>query len=386
MTDSIVLGDHLVAALSDLIAIPSPFPPGETAAICSYAAGRLAAAGYRVETVSRTPGVDNVVASIGTGAPHLVFNAHVDTVGVGDRALWRSDPYKAHVADGLVAGLGAGNCKGSMAVQLWLAEEIARAGGPKTGTVTFTFVGDEENLGPDGMAFLRETGKVKPDYLVLGAQTENQLITAERGVLWVGIETRGHSAHAGAPQRGDNAIARMVRIVVALEKTLMPRLEARRDGTLLSTINIGLIQGGHNTNVVPNACSLEIDRRLLPSESVQAAFAEIAEIIADSGEPAEMVTVKRLRGTKGFAAPRDGKLAAAFGPAIQSVTGSAMRFADATGVSDGRYFADDNIEIVNFGPGSGAQGHAANESVPIDQMIESARIHRAMVDALLGLG
>jgi len=284
-----------------------------------------------------------------------------------------------------VFGLGAGNCKGSMAVQLWLAEEIARAGGPRTGTVTFTFVGDEESLGPDGMAFLRETGKVKPDYLVLGAQTENQLVTAERGVLWVGIETRGHSAHAGAPQRGDNAIARMVRIVVALEQRLMPLLEARREGSLVSTVNIGLIQGGHNTNVVPNACSLEIDRRLLPSESAQGAFAEIAEIIADSGEPSEMVTVKRLRGTKGFSAPRDGKLAAAFGPSIQSVTGQPMRFAEATGVSDGRYFADDNIEIVNFGPGCSAQGHTANERVPIDEMVASAKIQRMMVQNLLGL-
>ena len=385
MIDDRALTEELVETLSALIAIPSPYPPGDTTAICAYAARRLAAAGYRVETLARTPGIDNLVASIGSGAPHLVFNAHADTIGVGEPGLWRSDPFSAQIADGHVFGLGAGNCKGSMAVQLWLAEEIARAGGPKSGTVTFTFVGDEESLGPDGMAFLRETGKVKPDYLVLGAQTENQLVTAERGVLWVGIETRGQSAHAGAPQRGDNAIARMVRIVVALEQRLMPLLEARREGPLVSTVNIGLIQGGHNTNVVPNACSLEIDRRLLPSESVQGAFAEIAEIVGDSGEPSEMVTVKRLRGTKGFSAPRDGKLAAAFGPSIQSVTGQPMRFAEATGVSDGRYFAEDGIEIVNFGPGCSAQGHTANERVPIDEMTASARIQRMMVQNLLGL-
>ncbi|MFY7961147.1 MAG: M20 family metallopeptidase [Elsteraceae bacterium] len=385
MIDDRALSEELIETLSALIAIPSPYPPGDTTAICAYAARRLAAAGYRVETLAKTPGIDNVVASIGSGPPHLVFNAHADTIGVGEPGLWRSDPFVATVADGQVFGLGAGNCKGSMAAQLWLAEEIARAGGPKTGTVTFTFVGDEESLGPDGMAFLRESGKVKPDFLVLGAQTENQLITDERGVLWVGIETRGHSAHAGAPQRGDNAIARMVRIVVALERQLMPRLEARREGAMVSTVNIGLIQGGQNTNVVPNACSLEIDRRLLPSESVQGAFAEIAEIVCDSGEPSEMVTVKRLRGTKGFSAPRNGRLVAAFGPAIQAVTGQPMRFAEATGVSDGRYFAEDGVEIVNFGPGCSAQGHTANERVPIDEMVASAKIQRMMVQNLLGL-
>jgi acetylornithine deacetylase/succinyl-diaminopimelate desuccinylase family protein len=383
MIDERALAQELVETLSTLIALPSPYPPGDTTEICAYVARRLIAAGYRAEVLSRKPGIDNVIAAIGSGAPNLVFNAHADTVGVGDPELWRSDPFRAHVADGLVTGLGAGNCKASLAVHLWIAEEVARRGGPKSGTITFTFVGDEESLGPDGMAYLRETGKVKPDYLILGAQTENQLVTAERGVLWVGVETRGHAAHAGAPQRGDNAIARMVRIVVALEQQLMPRLEARRDGALVSTVNIGLIHGGQNTNVVPNACSLEIDRRLLPSESVQGAFAEIAEIIAESGEPSEMVTVKRLRGTKGFSAPRGGALAAAFGPAIQVVTGQPMRFVDATGVSDGRYFADDNIEIVNFGPGCSAHGHTANESAPIHQMVDAAKIQLLMIANLL---
>lgn len=384
-TDRTALGAALAGCLAELIAIPSPYPPGETRDICVFAAARLKRAGYRTEIVGRAPGVDNVVASLGSGGPHLVFNAHADTVGVGERAMWRSDPFKAEQRDGLVIGLGAGNCKASMAAQLWLADEIARAGGPKRGTVTFTFVGDEENLGPDGMALLRSTGKVKPDMLVLGAQTENQLITAERGVLWVAIETRGKAAHAGAPDRGDNAILRMLRVVGALERTLGERLPARRDGAMASTINLGLIRGGHNTNVVPSACRVEIDRRLLPGETVDQAYDEIAAIVAACGEPADRVAIERLRGTNGFRAPADGALVQGFSAAILAATGKPPRFLNATGVSDGRYFADDGIEIVNFGPGSGDQGHAANESVPIDQMVDAALIQRDLVARLLGL-
>jgi acetylornithine deacetylase/succinyl-diaminopimelate desuccinylase family protein len=386
LPDRAALGAALTECLVELIALPSPFPPGETKEICAYGAARLTRAGYRTEIAGRAPGVDNVVASLGRGAPHLVFNAHADTVGVGERALWRSDPYTAVVRDGLVFGLGAGNCKASMAAQLWLADEIARAGGPKRGTVSFTFVGDEENLGPDGMAFLRESGRVKPDMLVLGAQTENQLITAERGVLWVAIETRGKAAHAGAPEKGDNAIARMLRVLAALERTLGARLPGRRDGAMASTINLGMISGGHNTNVVPSACRVEIDRRLLPDETVEAAYQEIAAIVAASGEPPAMVALERLRGTNGFRAPSDGALVQGFAAAIQAETGKPPRFLNATGVSDGRYFADDGIEIVNFGPGAGEQGHAANESVPIDQMVQAALIQRDLVVRLLGLG
>lgn len=385
MTDKTDLAAALTATLADLIALPSPYPPGDTTQICAYAGARLKRLGYRTETVGRTVPIDNVVGSLGDGTPHLVFNAHVDTVGVGDRADWRTDPLQAVTRDGLVFGLGAGNCKGSMAVQLWLAEAIQRAGGPRRGRVSFTFVGDEEALGPDGMALLRERG-LKPDMLVLGAQTENQLITAERGVLWVAIETRGKAAHAGAPDRGDNAILRMLRVIEKIERALGERLRGRHDGAMASTVNLGLIRGGHNTNVVPSACRVEIDRRLLPDETVEAAYDEITRLVAAAGEPAGSVSVERLRGTNGFRAPADGALVRAFSGAIEAETGKPPRFLNATGVSDGRYFAEDKIEIVNFGPGSGDQGHAANESVPIDQLVQAALIQRDLVDRLLGLG
>ena len=196
---------ELVSILSDLIALPSPYPPGTSVEICAYAARRLRKAGYKVEVARKVKGVDNVVARRkGKGkGPVIAFNAHVDTVGAGERGNWKSDPYKALVKGGLVHGLGAGNCKGSMAVQLWLAEEIARCGGPAKGELIFTFVADEENLGPNGMDYLRKSGKVRPDALILGAQTENNLIVAERGVMWAKVTTRGRAAHAGNPSAGD---------------------------------------------------------------------------------------------------------------------------------------------------------------------------------------
>lgn len=186
------LSSELLSILSDLIALPSPYPPGTSVEICAYAARRLKKAGYKVEIASHKKGVDNVVARMkGKGkGPIIAFNAHVDTVGVGERTNWKSDPYKALVKGGLVYGLGAGNCKGSMAVQIWLAEEIARRGGPAKGELIFTFVADEENLGPEGMEYLRKSGKVRPDALILGAQTENNLIVAERGVMWARVMTR----------------------------------------------------------------------------------------------------------------------------------------------------------------------------------------------------
>ena len=377
---------ELVAILTDLIALPSPYPPGTSVEICGYAAKRLKKAGYKVETVAKTKGVDNVVARMKgkSKGPVIAFNAHVDTVGVGERANWKTDPYKALVKGGLVYGLGAGNCKGSMAVHIWLAEEIARRGGPAKGELIFTFVADEENLGPDGMEYLRKTGKVRPDALILGAQTENNLIVAERGVMWARITTKGRAAHAGNPAAGDNAILRMMRLVGALSSYYDKALARRVSGAMRSTVNVGMFHGGHNTNVVPSACTVEIDRRLLPNEKVKDAFKELKQVIDGVREPKGTYAVEFLTGTNGFFAPENGAAVGAFEAAVKAKTGRKVKFLNATGVSDGRYYADDGIEIINFGPGSGAQGHAANESVPIASMVESAEIQMDVVKRLLG--
>ena len=376
---------ELVSILSDLIARPSPYPPGTSVEICAYAAKRLKKAGYKVEITAKTKGVDNVVARLRgkVKGPVIAFNAHVDTVGVGERANWRSDPYKALVKGGLVYGLGAGNCKGSMAVQLWLAEEFARRGGPAKGELIFTFVADEENLGPDGMEFLRKSGRVRPDALILGAQTENNLIVAERGVMWARITTKGRAAHAGNPSAGDNAILRMMRLVGALQSYYDKALARRISGAMKSTVNIGMFHGGHNTNVVPSACTVEIDRRLLPDEKVKDAFTELKRVVDGAGEPKSRYSVEFLTGTNGFFAPENGRAVSAFEAVVKKQTGRKVKFLNATGVSDGRYYADDGIEIINFGPGSGAQGHAANESVPIAEMVEAAQIQLDVVRRLL---
>lgn len=378
--------NELVSILSDLIALPSPYPPGTSVEICAYAAKRLKKAGYKVEIATHKKGVDNVVARMkGKGkGPVIAFNAHVDTVGVGERANWKTDPYKAVVKGGLVYGLGAGNCKGSMAVQIWLAEEIARRGGPATGELIFTFVADEENLGPEGMEYLRKSGKVRPDALILGAQTENNLIVAERGVMWARITTKGQAAHAGNPSAGDNAILRMMRLIGGLQSYYDKALKTRVSGAMKSTVNVGMFHGGHNTNVVPSACTVEIDRRLLPNEKVKDAFAELKKVIDGLGEPKSQYNVEFLTGTNGFFAPENGKAVAAFEQVVKTQTGRKVKFLNATGVSDGRYYADDNIEIINFGPGSGVQGHAANESVPIAEMVEAAEIQLEVIRRLLG--
>lgn len=375
---------EILAFLARLVSIPSVYPPGDTSEIAAYLDETLNAMGYSTRIYRVKGGPHNVVARMGSGRPSLVLNSHVDTVDAGDLAHWSRPPFELTVDAGRAYGLGAANCKGSAAVQLWLARQLASRGGPSRGEIVFTFVGDEESLGPNGMSALRDLGVVKPDMLLLGAPTENSLITTERGVLWSEITTTGQSAHAGEPERGDNAILRMMRILEHVDDELGRRLPSRHSDGMRSTYNIGKIWGGQNTNVVPSRCTAQIDRRLLPAETVADAFHELQSIIHATGEPADCVSVRQVCGTNGFVGTEQKPLVQALRAAITHVTGRDAEFSKAIGVSDGRYFADDDIEIVNFGPGEGEQGHASNESVNLDSLRTSALILEQAITNLLG--
>lgn len=376
---------RLIEHLRLLVSIPTAFPPGETTALCGVLAPKLSALGYHVTIQGEVAGLDNLIAEIGSGAPTLVFNVHADTVGVGDIDEWHGDPFTLFESDGQLRGLGAANCKGSLAVYLLLAEQLAAVGGPQRGRVSFNIVTDEESLGSHGTDFLRRSGLVKPDYLIVAAPTGNAISTAERSVLWIVLDSFGKAAHAGSPWLGDNAVERMVRLVSRLQRDLMPQIKLRQGDDVRSTLNIGQIHGGSNTNMVPDFCRVQIDRRLLHSEDPDTAFGEIIACLAAADEPEGSWNLQMVRCTNAYRSPRDGILVAALADAVASVTGRPAVYSPAVGVSDGHYFARDGIEIVNIGPGAGG-GHDSNETVPIDQMIEAARIQLLLIDKLLGTG
>ena len=124
---------------------------------------------------------------------------------------------------------------------------------------------------------------------------------------------------------GDSAILRMMRVIAAIGRDLGPKIAQRRSGTLQAMINIGRIRGGSNTNVVPDFCEIEVDRRLVPEETVEGALAELEKVALAAGEPAGTVEIERITGTRGFRGSETGPCVRAFGEAIAD-----LRFVFAT--------------------------------------------------------
>ena len=121
----------------------------------------------------------------------------------------------------------------------------------------------------------------------------------------------------------------------------------------------------------------------MPEETIEGAVAEIEAVIAGAGEPAGTWSVTLLTGTKGFASPPDAPCINAFHKAIETITGEPIRDTAAIGASDARYFADDDIVLMTFGPGHAKDGHKPNEFVPLIELEKAARIQLAAIEDMM---
>ena len=351
---------ELLNLLKELVKIDTCYPPGSSKDFGNFVNSYLKDSGLEVKSFGVNEEKINIVASNYKGLKKsIVFNSHIDTV----RPIlseWKSDPYGLKIEKDYSYGLGAVNCKGSAAVHLYLAKNFKRLFPDIRENVVFTFVTDEENLGPGGTEYLKKSKIIQPHTLILGAPTNNNFVIEERGVFWVEVNVLGKTSHAGEPHKGKNSIEKSAKIISELSSKFKKELKQYDVGAHKSTINIGIISGGENVNVVPSKTNIMIDRRITHKEDVKKAFAEIKNFILRIDKSAK---IKFLTGTNPFKSNKSNIYLKELSNSKEIITGKKPRFLSSIGVSDGRYFADDNVNIINIGPGTGSEGHKSNEKL-----------------------
>ena len=351
---------ELLNLLKELVKINTCYPPGSSKDFGNFVNSYLKDSGLKVKSFGVDEEKINIIASNYKGLKKsIVFNSHIDTV----RPIlseWKSDPYSLKIEKDYSYGLGAVNCKGSAAVHLYLAKNFKRLFPDIRENVVFTFVTDEENLGPDGTEYLRKSKIIQPHTLILGAPTNNNFVIEERGVFWVEVNVLGKTSHAGEPHKGKNSIEKSAKIISELSSKFKKELKQYDVGIHKSTINIGIVSGGENVNVVPSKTNIMIDRRITHKEDVKKAFAEIKNFILRIDKSAK---IKFLTGTNPFKSNKSNIYLKELSNSKEVITGKKPRFLSSIGVSDGRYFADDNVNIINIGPGTGSEGHKSNEKL-----------------------
>jgi succinyl-diaminopimelate desuccinylase len=376
--------DEVIGFLQGLVKIPSVHEPGDTREAVAFCAEPLRAAGFatRFEAIDEVK--PNLVAEYGDGdGPTVLFNAHVDVVPTGELSAWDYDPWGAEIADGRVYGRGAGDDKASVAAQVMAGIALARSGVPLAGRLIVNEVADEEIGGVAGAKWLAESGILKPDVAIVGEQTMNRVNVGEKGGAGQTITVFGRAAHGALPWEGANAIEGMAEILVALRRELWPKLEGRTHKYFHpSSASPNLIHGGVKNNVVADRCELFVDRRIVPGETVEGTRVEILAIAERviAGMPGLSVTVEgRWMGLEASLTEDDHPLVRSM-VAANAYLGYDTTISGFSMGTDGRFFSQQGVPTIIYGPGDPKLAHIPNEWVGIDEVMAATRAY-----ALTGL-
>ncbi len=374
-----------VALLSELVRTPSPNPPGDTRAVARVVTKYLEDAGIPVEVVGADESRPCVIARLGDSTGHVLgFNSHLDTVGPGSRGDWTRDPFSGEVADGRVWGRGSGDAKASVAAMCVAAKTLHQKRQPLRGGILIALVSDEET-GGQGSRFLLDNGHTDADAWVIGEMTRNRVAIVEKGLIWLRIETLGHTAHASTPEKGVSAIDKMLDLLQRIRSELVPPMLAMRHPlTPPPSLNIGLIEGGVQPNMVADRCSVVLDRRLLPGERPEMFEAEVRRLLSELTESdgAFQARVETLLvGPPIETDPNDPLVLAIRGASVDlGIADEPIGFDQSC---DGRFYAELGIPTVILGPGDPGLAHTAREHVVAEDLMVAINLYAGLATRYL---
>lgn len=369
---------HLHDLLCDFVRIPSI--SGEERKILEYAGEYLTSNGLEVEIHSLEPEYPNVISTLGSGDGQvIVLNGHLDTVPPAALEQWDSDPFEPVTKNGRVYGLGAFDMKGSVAAMILAFRVLHEFADHLGATIQLQLVSDEDGNAVYGTPYLMdmvEKGKLpRPDHVIVGEFTGLKVMTGERGSFKFLVHLVGRATHtATARVDGRNAIFAAAEVVRLLERDLV---EIEHPEVGRAVISVNQIWGGSHLSQVPDQCTIQVDRRMIPGETMESVLSQAEKQIERLREKIPWlefeVTPLLNAKDKPFylppnVSPRDTASANALREAHQFVAGvPAEDFRGWFGASDARCFRYAGIDAVNYGP-IGAGAHGPNEYVVLDSL------------------
>ena len=393
--------------LAELVKVPSDNPPGDCAAHAARAKQLLEQLGLAVEAhevpvaaiaATGMKSVTNLIVRHRFGdGPVIALNAHGDVVppGLG----WRLDPSGAAIEDGpqgpVMYGRGVAVSKSDFATYAWalLALKAAAAQGIRLGsTVELHFTYDEEVGGDVGPKWLLDQGLTRPD-AVIAAGFSYSVVNAHNGCLHLEVAVTGKQAHAAMPESGVDALEASTAVLAALygHRAELARTRSRVPGIVSPTLNVGLIKGGINTNVVPDQVVFRIDRRMIPEENPGEVETQLREVIAAAAKLRAQVKVdvhRLLLATPLTPQPGSERISSAIQRHAKNILGVDVPVTGVPLYTDARHYAAAGIPIVLYGAGPRsileANAHNANENLRLNDLRAATKIVAMTVGELLG--
>jgi putative selenium metabolism hydrolase len=335
----------------------------------------------------------NVFGRIGHGPRVIVFDSHIDTVGIGDRSQWDHDPFQGVVRDGVLFARGASDEKAStpgMVYGLALARELGLLD-PNVWTAFFYGNAEEWCDGIAPNSFVINDPKVKPDFVVIGEPTRMQVYRGHKGRVEMKVTAKGRSAHAASNFLGDNAIYKLLPIIAGI-RDLDPHLRTHEflgKGTITVT---DMKVSTASINAVPDEATIYIDRRVTFGDTLQSALAEVQAIVDQSG--AKDVQLEMLQydepsytGFKmvldkyfpAWALEESHPLVQGALAATEAVFGQRAPTGKWNFSTNGTYWAGKaGIPSIGFGPGDEIHAHTVIDQVRLDDVVHATAFYAAL--------
>ncbi len=369
---------ELAALLGRLVEIDSVNPdlvPGGAGEgeIARFVAEWLERAGLDVTLQESAPGRPNVIGRVrgNGGGKSLMFNAHMDTVGLGGE----DGGLRARVEGDRLYGRGAYDMKGSLAAMMLAGAALARR--PAGGDVLITAVTDEEYASIGTEAIARDH---TADAAIVTEPTDLELCLAHKGFVWAEIETRGVAAHGSRPDDGVDAIAKMGRVLVELEALDLALRGGRRHPRVeTASVHASLIEGGIELSTYPDRCMVQIERRTIPGESVADVRMELERILerAKLRDPQFQAEARIGLTREPFEIGEDEPIVQQLSRVAERIAGEARVMSGTTGWMDSALLAAAGIPTVIYGP-AGDGAHAAAKWVSLASADTCRQVYEAV--------
>jgi succinyl-diaminopimelate desuccinylase len=381
--------DDEVAYLQKLIQVPTDSPPGNNAPHAERTAELLGEFGYKAEkhvvpdAEVKAYGLTSLTNLIvrrrfGEGLT-IALNAHGDVVPPGEG--WTKNPYGGEIEDGKIYGRASAVSKCDFATYTFALRALESLKLALKGTVELHFTYDEEFGGEYGPGWLLKNKLTKPD-LLLAAGFSYQVVTAHNGCLQMEVTVHGKMAHAAIPASGVDALQGAVKILDALyaQNERYQSILSKMEGITHPYLNVGRIEGGTNTNVVPGKVIFKLDRRMIPEENPAQVEADVRKVIQDAARGfAGTVEIKRILLANALTPlPGNKPLVEALQKHGQLVFGEPIPSSGTPLYTDVRLYGEQGIPaaIYGAGPRTVLESHAkrADERLDLEDLRKATKV------------
>ncbi|RDU35238.1 M20 family peptidase [Neobacillus piezotolerans] len=396
--------DELIELCGSLIKIPSENPPGDSTEISKFIEGYLGKYGLKTEWHESADKMFNLISSIGIEeGKHLIYCGHTDVVPAGDRSKWDFDPFSGEVVDGWLLGRGASDMKAGLGGIIFAFALLKRLNIDLPGKLTLAIVPDEETGGEFGVPWLLEKGLVKGDGCLIAEPSSplNPTI-GQKGSYWFELEVFGTPGHGSlSPVAGGNAIVDAIEAIekirslwdmkitipeevkglIEVSQRYMREVEEDREKfqPVLEriTVNVGTIQGGTKSNVIPESCKVQVDCRLPFGVTQDEVTAYLKKELDGLGIRYE-IRQFGFRSNANHTSAED-PVCRSIVDNITFVTGENAYGVMQWASSDARHFREYDIPVLQYGPAYLPSIHGYNEKVQVEDIVRCAKVYAAAV-------